>query len=234
MIFNFKTHCLFPFAILLLAAAWLLLYDPAYSKTSATPPQVLVIDAGHGGEDGGAVASNGTLESDINLAVALRLEALADFWGVNCIMTRQGPELDYPPEAETLSQMKKADQNARLALINSTPGAVLFSIHQNYYPSESPWGIQVFFGTVSDSAGLAQLTQSNMTAQLCPDNRRLASAMDESIYLINNAKCPAILIECGFISNPDERQKLETDHYQLELASVMLGSYLQYIRGIST
>lgn len=218
-------------AIIVVAVSLLPIND--LTTSSAKISHILVIDPGHGGEDGGAVAANGTLESNINLQIALRLEALSAFWGVETVMTRQHAEIDYPESAETLSAKKKADQNARLSLINSTPGAILFSIHQNYYPSESPWGIQVFYGSVAQSDALATVTQSNLTGQLCPDNRRLAAPMDDSIYLIKNAKCPAILIECGFLSNPGELEALETHSYQLELASVMLASYLQYIRGIS-
>lgn len=232
--FYFKRHYFYLFiAVISLTALSLLPAANFVQANEATSP-ILVIDPGHGGEDGGAVATNGTLESSLNLQIALKLDALSAFWGVDTVMTRQQSEIDYPEGAETLSAKKKADQNARLSLINSTPGAILFSIHQNYYPSESPWGIQVFYGSITGSDTLATVTQANLTGQLCPDNRRLAAPMDDSIYLIKNASCPSILIECGFLSNPGEREALETHSYQLELASVMLASYLQYIRGTSS
>jgi N-acetylmuramoyl-L-alanine amidase len=177
------------------------------------------------------VAPDGTLESDINLDIALRLEALAAFWGVETVMTRSTAEIDYPAEAESLAAMKRADQNARIALINETPGAVLFSIHQNNYPASSPWGIQVFYGAVTDSSVLAETLQENLTGQLCPDNRRVAEPIDEGIYLMRKAQCQSVLVECGFLSNPSDLEKLESDGYRTQLAAVMLASYLQYTRG---
>ena len=212
-----------------LAAA--LLLPETVPAGAVNSENVLVIDAGHGGEDGGAVAADGTLESDLNLDIALRLEALARFWGVETRMTRESSEIDYPSSAQTLAAKKKADQDARVSLINDTPGSVLLSIHQNNYPAPSPHGIQVFFGVNSGSEDLASAMQNNLTHQLCPENRRVAEAIDEGIYLMRKAQCRAVLVECGFLSNPDELSKLKTEDYRMELASVMLASYLQYIRG---
>ena len=235
MFFRFNYGKLIWCLLTIVALLAILLLSPVadYIQTSGEPPvQTLVIDAGHGGEDGGAVAENGTLESEINLDIALRLEALADFWGIPVVMTRSTPEIQYPENAETLSAKKKADQNARIGLIQSIPGAVLISIHQNYYPSAAPWGIQVFYGVVSGSEPLAEIAQENLTEQLAPDNRRLASPINESIYLMRKAECPAILVECGFLSNASELEKLETESYRTELAAVLLASYQEYTEGI--
>lgn len=233
MLYNYRKLIWLMLITVTVLAAVLLSQKEIMVLSGADPLfQTMVIDAGHGGEDGGAVAPNGTLESAINLDIALRLEALADFWGVSTVMTRSSEAIEYPADADTLSAMKKADQNARIKIIQNTPGAVLISIHQNYYPSAAPWGIQVFFGNVSGSEQLAGITQENLTSQLSPNNRRLASAIDEGIYLMRKAQCPAILIECGFLSNASELEKLETDSYRLALASVMLASYQQYTEGI--
>ena len=222
----------FPLAAVVLLAAAALALD-RYQAASAPPADyVLVIDPGHGGADGGAVAADGTLESDINLDIALRLEALCRFWGVDAVLTRSGGDIDYPAQADTIARKKVADQHARLALINGTPGAVLLSIHQNKYPAASPHGIQVFYGPVAGSDKLAALTQGNLTGQLCPDNRRVAAPADKSIFLMKNAQCPAVLVECGFLSNPDELLALQSDAYRTKLSVVLLGSYLQYIRGL--
>lgn len=232
--FNYRKLIWCLLAVVALLAALLLSPVTDYIQTSGEPPlRTLVIDAGHGGEDGGAVAANGTLESEINLDIALRLESLADFWGIPAVMTRSTHEIEYPESAETLSAKKKADQNARIDLIQSTPGAVLMSIHQNYYPSTAPWGIQVFYGGISGSEQLAEIAQGNLTEQLAPDNRRLASVIDESIYLMRKVQCPAILVECGFLSNMSELAKLETENYRMELAVVLLASYQQYTEGIT-
>lgn len=233
MLFKSKKLILYATMIAAMLTAMCLLPMQKHLQTSSEPlSATLVIDAGHGGADGGAVASNGTLESEINLDIALRLEALAEFWGIPTVMTRSTNEIEYPESAETLSAKKKADQDARIDLIQNTPGAVLISIHQNYYPSTAPWGIQVFFGSISGSSQLAELTQMNLTCQLAPENRRLASAIDENIYLMRKITCPAILVECGFLSNETEREKLETENYRLELAAVMLASFQQYTEGI--
>ena len=196
-------------------------------------PPVLVIDAGHGGADGGAVASDGTLESDINLDIALRLEALARFWGVTPVMTRASADIAYPSEAGSIAAKKVADQHARVGLVNNTPGAVLLSIHQNNYPAASPHGIQVFFGPVAGSDAFAQIAQGNLTAQLCPDNRRVASPIDRGVYLMKSVNCPAVLVECGFLSNPDDLQSLKSETYRTKLAAVLLASWLQYTKGSS-
>ena len=204
---------------------------PVTAASAAQQPLILILDPGHGGEDGGAIAPDGTLESDINLDISLRMDALARFWGIDTRMTRQAESIDYPSSAHTLADKKKADQNARLKLINETPGAVLISIHQNNFTAAAPHGIQVFYGDVSFGGDLAVCMQENLNQSLCPGNRRMAEPIDDGIYLMRNARCPAILVECGFLSNPEELNLLKTETYRTELAAVMLASFLQYIRG---
>ncbi len=233
MFFQSKIKWWFPLATAALIALIALASQPDAAQTAEATEPVLVIDAGHGGADGGAVAADGTLESDINIDVALRLDALARFWGIEPVMTRTGSDIDYPADATSISAKKVADQHARVELINSTPGAVLISIHQNNYPAASPFGIQVFFGSAPGSDEFALLLQENMTAQLCPNNRRVASPVDDSIYLMNKIGCTAVLAECGFMSNPNDLENLKTGTYRLQLAAVMLASYLQYIRGLA-
>lgn len=218
------------FAPVLTAAILLSVAKPSV-PLSATQPPVLILDPGHGGEDGGAVAADGTLESGVNLDIALRLEALSRFWGIDTRMTRRTEDIEYPASARTLADKKKADQNARLRQINDTPGAILISIHQNNYPAAAPNGIQVFYGEISPGDELAKCMQENLTQSLCPDNRRVAEPIDDGIYLMRNAQCPAVLVECGFLSNPAELELLKTETYRTELAAVMLASLMEYIRG---
>lgn len=215
-----------------LAVAVVLLWSSdSVVSTVSSAEATLVIDAGHGGEDGGAVAPDGILESELNLDIALRLDALARFWGVETRLTRSSAGIEYPASALTLAAKKKADQDARLEIIRSTPGAVLLSIHQNNYPASAPNGIQVFFGPVHGSEALASILQRELTEYLCPNNRRTAEAIDKDIYLMRRSDCPAVLVECGFLSNPEELTRLETDSYRMQLASVMLAAFLEYIRG---
>ena len=224
----------FPLAAAAVLAAVALAGRQADLADGAAQPPVLVIDPGHGGADGGAVAADGTLESEINLDIALRLEALARFWGLDPVMTRREEAIGYPAGADTIAKKKVADQHARLALINGTPGAVLVSIHQNNYPAASPSGIQVFYNAAPGADAFAQLAQGNLTAHLLPGNRRVAAPADPGVFLMKRTTCPAILAECGFLSNPGDLAKLRTPEYRTQLAVVLLGSYLQYIRGTIT
>lgn len=207
---------------------WAALPAAAVENAGASPP-VLVVDPGHGGLDGGATAADGSLESAINLAIALRVRALARLFGVQVRLTRDGEGLDYPPEAETVHAKKVWDQKRRVALIRQTEGAMLLSIHQNKYPDARPRGSQVLYARTPDSAAWAELTHVNLIAALCPDNRRVAAPISEDIYLMREIDCPGILVECGFLSNPQEAQKLKSPGYQLELALVLTASYLQFL-----
>lgn len=192
------------------------------------PNYVLIIDAGHGGADGGAVASDGTQESIINLSIALKIDALSRLFGINTLMTRSSEELNYPDEVSSISSKKHWDQKRRLEIINSTNDAFFLSIHQNKYPDARPSGPQVLYAHDDASKSWGELTHSLLNEKLCSHNRRLASPIQDNIYLMNNAKCPAILVECGFISNPDELAKLLSEQYQIKIAAVILSSFISY------
>lgn len=229
-----RTYMWYPLAALVLTAAIVLGTAPAALRTEAAAGDpVLIIDAGHGGADGGAVAPDGTTEDGLNLDIARRLEALCAFWGVRTVMTRVSAQLDYPDGADTLAAKKRADQHSRVELIRSVPDGVLLSIHQNNYPAAAPWGAQVFYGAAPGSEELAALIQGNLTSQLCPENRRVAERIDDGVYLMKNAGCRAVLVECGFLSNPGDLEKLESERYRTQLAAVMLASYLQYTKEIA-
>lgn len=190
---------------------------------------VLVIDAGHGGTDGGAVAADGTVESGINLAIALRMKAVAGLLGLPGVLTRSAEALDYPESASTTHAKKVWDQQQRVALINALPNAVLVSIHQNKYPDARPRGAQALYGREEGSEVLAALMQDALTRCLCPDNRRVAAPISDSIYLMKSVRCPAVLVECGFLSNPEELARLKTPDCQTQLALVLAASYLQFL-----
>ncbi len=204
-------------------------YKTTQAAIEYDPPDILIIDPGHGGADGGAVGTDGTIESGINLKIGLRLESLCHLYGVQTVMTRRLESIDYPPEADTIAKMKVSDQKARLGLIRDYPHAILFSIHQNSYPSETPKGVQVLYGPSGHSGRLAELLQENLNAALDPDSRRLAVAAGEGIYLMKHCDCTAALIECGFISNPTECKLLQSEAYQAKIAAILLGSYLQFV-----
>jgi N-acetylmuramoyl-L-alanine amidase len=195
-------------------------------STAASGP-TLIIDAGHGGDDGGAVSKNGTVESELNLDIAQRVDALAAFFGVRAVMTRETREIEYSEAATTLRARKTEDQKARLALINATPNAVLISIHQNKYPQPGPFGAQVLYAPTEGSEAFGRVMQEMLVASLPAGNRRAAVRVQETIYLMNNISCPALLVECGFLSNPAEEALLNTERYRLRLAAVIAAGYLQ-------
>ena len=214
--------------LLFLVCAVIIGLTSALPAAAASPP-VLVVDPGHGGLDGGATAADGSPESAINLAIALRLQRLAQLFGVPVRLTRAGEDLDYPAEAETVHAKKVWDQKRRVALIRQTEGAMLLSIHQNKYPDARPSGSQVLYAGTPGSAAWAELTHANLVAALCPENRRVAAPISKDIYLLREIDCPGILVECGFLSNPQEAEKLKSPDYQLELALVLTASYLQFL-----
>ena len=198
------------------------------TNISEVEPQ-LVIDAGHGGLDGGAVAADGTTESVINLEIALKMREISHLFGLNPVMTRESESLDYPETAESIHSKKVWDQNSRVDLINATNHACLISVHQNTFPDPRPSGTEVLFGKTEGSEQLAQITHAHLVSILCPENRRVAAPVSDKIYLMKNINCPAILVEGGFLSNPAEAAKLESDAYRTELALILILSYLQFI-----
>lgn len=217
-------------AIAVVAAAFVIynksavndVFNP-YSENELT----LIIDAGHGGDDGGAVSPGGMLESTINLAVAERIDYLAAFFGVKTVMTRQSHEIAYSQAASTIRERKAEDQHARLELINSTSNAVFLSIHQNEFTSPEPFGGQALYAGTKGSEEFGKKLQVLLVEHLIEGNRRSAERIQETILLMNNIECPAVLVECAFLSNPTEESLLQTDTYRTKIATVLTAGYLQ-------
>lgn len=202
----------------------------AASAPAASAGPTLIIDPGHGGLDGGAVSAvNGCTESGINLDIALKTRDICRLFGIAPVMTRSSESLDYPQEQDTIHKKKVWDQKTRAAQINAVPNALLLSIHQNNYPDARPSGTQVLYGAATGSKEFAELTHDKLSRYLCPENRRVAAPISKSIYLFQQIQCPAILVECGFLSNPGEVEKLSSPAYQRTIAVILLASCLQYI-----
>ena len=184
----------------------------------------LVIDPGHGGIDGGAIAESGAEESDINLKISLKMQALSAFLGQNCVMTRETDTDNSQGEkySEHYNLVKRAE------LTNSTPNAVLISVHQNNYPSPLVKGAEVMYSLNDKSRELGLITQDNLVTYLDTENRRVAHPAPDSLLLTSSVNCPAILVECGFMSNSDEAEKLASDEYETKLAVVLISSYIQF------
>lgn len=183
----------------------------------------LVIDAGHGGADGGASSANGIKESDINLQIALRLEQLSAFVGMEPVMTRTE---DAHLGGETFK--KSADIRARLALAEDHPGSILLSIHQNHFSDPKYGGAQVFYGAGNGSQELAEAMQQQLRTALDPDNGRQAKSGVDSAYILKNYSGVSVLAECGFLSNPQDEAALQTDSYQIRAAMAMAAAVLAH------
>lgn len=195
-------------------------------KVQEKSERTLIIDPGHGGEDGGAVAVSGTPESQINLDIALRVDQLCGLYGVKTRLLRETDVSLAGEEAHTLREKKRSDLKQRVEQANSVPGAFLLSIHQNFYESPDPHGAQVFYRPDEDSQLWAETLQATLREKLDPANSRTPSPVPEFVYLMKHISCPAVLVECGFLSNLEENQLLESAAYQKKLAAVLTTSCL--------
>lgn len=229
-----KTHLGFS-ALLLLAVAGmaLILWQGRGGVSSVLGPQligepgrVVVVDPGHGGEDGGAVAPDGTVESGLNLQIALRLDALLRFLGQDTVMTRREDVSIYSPGAETLRQKKVSDLKNRVELINTLEGAVLISIHQNSLPSSpKTHGAQAFYNGVEPAPVLATTVQERLNQCVNAENGKMPKRIPDSIYLTKNTAAPAVIVECGFLSNGSETARLRDSGHQIRLAAAVAAGY---------
>lgn len=194
----------------------------------------VVLDAGHGGEDGGAVGVNGAMEKDINLSIALELEKYLKQNHFDVIMVRDGDYSVGDQSLPTIAERKRSDTKNRLKLVEEAGECVLISIHQNHFSESKYSGAQMFYSANrEESAVLAECIRENVVSALQPENRRENKQADANIYLLNNCRVPAVLVECGFLSNPEEAQKLTEEQYQKDMAASIyngLIDYLEYLR----
>ena len=190
---------------------------------------VLVIDPGHGGFDPGAVSSDGTAESQVNLKVALRMEEIARLLGIRTDMTRREDVSTESDPSAAVRQRKNSDLQNRVAQINGVSGGVLVSLHQNSLPQvPSVHGAQVFYGETAGSLELAEAVQAALN-QTVNDRAKGVKAAGGGVYLLKKAEIPAILVECGFLSNGEETALLNTQAHQNRLAVTILASALGHL-----
>lgn len=203
---------------------------PLPNKSANAQAEVtIVLDAGHGGEDGGC-EGNGLLEKDLNLDITLRIAALLQEQGINVTLTRDTDVLLYDINSDYQGKKKAQDVRNRLKIAQSQENPVLVSIHMNYFAQTQYSGLQVWYSkNDTRSKALANLIQSNVKATLQPSNKRVTKEATSSIFLLHNATFPAVLIECGFLSNPDEARTLGDAEYRQELANVIFQSIMSYI-----
>jgi len=185
----------------------------------------LVIDAGHGGIDGGAIGINGMKESDINLDIALRLQTISSLFGEKTLMTR----IDDSMRTDAAAYSEREDLIHRTDIINSVENGVLISIHQNCYPTPQPSGAQVLYSKADGSEQLGKIMHNSIVDYLEPSNRRVAEPASDKLYITSHAECPSVLVECGFMSNFSDLQKLCDSAYQIQLSAVIFASYMEFI-----
>ena len=198
-------------------------HNQAAEADKARP--VVVIDAGHGGSDPGKVGINGQLEKDINLKITEQLKAYLEASDVEVILTRDSDQGLY---SSGDSHKKMADMRKRCEIINEAVPDLVVSIHQNSLPSSKrTHGAQVFYGKKEGSAEVANAVQLALNQTVNAGNEKTEKAIDASIFLMKNVTAPAILIECGFLSNENETALLKSGEYQQRLAVVIASGLLQ-------
>ena len=195
------------------------LLSPASNDQTITLP-VIVIDAGHGGMDGGAVATDGTLEKELNLEIAKILSELLRVSGYDAVMTRNDDTMLTTEDGAGKAKMQ--DLKQRLTIASGYPDSLMVSIHCNKFPSESCRGLQVYYSDSELAKLAADSIQGSVTGLLQPENHRQTKKADSSIYLLHRSKGAAVLVECGFLSNSEECSLLKQDNYRKKLALSML------------
>lgn len=215
-----------------------------YKNKESAPPQnelqeqepkpiypTVIIDAGHGGEDGGAIGKNGAYEKDINLEIAKKLKSKLDTLGIPCILTRSTDILLYDRNTDYEGKKKKLDLLARKEFAEKYDNAIFISVHQNSYPKEQYSGFQVYYSPNNDtSVLLANLLEKSVSEALPETRCRPSKLSTSSIYLLDKLQCPAILVECGFISNQTECIRLCNEEYQNRLCEAIVAGIIDFLQ----
>ena len=201
-----------------------------YISTVSLPAsgKTIVIDAGHGVPDEGAQSSNGTTEAETNLKIALKLQNLLEQSGCTVILTRSDENAIYDIDSKTLKQKKISDIKNRVKIGNESSADIFVSIHLNKSPQSQYDGWQTFYKEGSeDGARLAKTIQENLNKTIQKENNRIAKTIDK-VYIIKYVEIPTTIVECGFLSNPNEEKLLLEDEYQNKLAWGIYNGIIDY------
>ncbi len=203
---------------------------PCISSRTLYRPQV-IIDAGHGGVDGGATSASGTAEADINLAISIKTRDIMNLLGVSVVMTRSDRNsLDYN-EDKSIRDNKNSDLKARLKLASDNPGHDFLSIHLNKFEQSKSYGAQVFYSKNNPASKIiAEHIQQSFVSYIDSTNKRIPKESHDSIYLMKHINSPAVIVECGFLSNPEEERLLNSETYHTHVALAITKGYLDYIK----
>lgn len=201
---------------------------PVMADVTTIP--TIILDPGHGGMDGGAVGVDGIVEKEINLNICLIMREMFAVSGFDVVMTRETDISIHDEGVTGVRKQKTSDLHNRLAIVQQQPNAVFVSLHQNQFTSSSSRGAQVFYGPKNaQSQRLAQIIQDNFVEDLQPDNQRAIKEAGEDLFLMTNAECPSVLVECGFLSNHDEAHRLNDPDYQAQIAFTTYRSVLEFL-----
>ena len=193
---------------------------------------MIVIDAGHGGEDGGAEV-DGVLEKDINLSIARKLSDILRLCGCRVTEIRNEDMAVYDSDAKTLREKKVSDLKRRVEIVNGSENNILVSIHQNKFDNSAYSGAQIFYSSNDENSRiLAEDIRTAVVSLLQNDNTRELKPAGSDIYLLDNAAVPALIVECGFLSNDEERAKLMDDGYQSEMAYSIAMGVMEYLNSV--
>lgn len=199
------------------------------SDNDALP--LIIVDPGHGGEDGGTASSKGVLEKDINLSISHKVNDLLTFMGYETIMTRTEDNLIYSGTPSTMREKKVSDIQNRMKIISENPNSIFLSIHQNYFTQSKYSGAQVFYsGGNSESKAIAETLQKSIVSAIQNDNIRKVKQSGNEIYLLYHATTPAVMVECGFMSNPGEALLLCDEEYQKKMAFAIVSGITDYLK----
>lgn len=232
MVISIKKAILAIFILILVAGAVFVTVKNEIKNTSATPPlsgKRIVIDAGHGGLDGGAVSKNGVSEKDINLKIAFYLKNYLEKNGAKVIMTRSNDRSLHTDDKGSVKSKKRSDLMTRRNIANNSDADVLVSIHLNFFEQSKYKGAQVFYESVhKESLLLAQKIQSEFKSGLDENNNRQVAKIDSSKIMYQNLLLPAVIAECGFLSNPEEAELLTKKEYQEKVALCISIGIIKY------
>lgn len=206
------------------------LASSSVKETASTPAsgKVIIIDAGHGKPDEGAESSNGTTEAETNLKIALKVQNLLEENGSTVILTRSDENAIYDLDKETLRQKKVSDIRNRVKIGNNSSADIFVSIHLNKIPQQEYSGWQCFYNSKNEkSIVLAKKLQSNLNDAIQKENKRVAMKLN-SVYIMKHVEIPISIVECGFLSNPEEEKELLNDEYQNKLAWGIFNGIIKY------
>ena len=191
-------------------------------------PYTVIIDPGHGGEDPGAVAEDGTLEKDLNLSISMLIGEGLKEKGIEVVYTRIEDKMLYSEDQNIKGLRKLSDLKNRVAVAKGVDNPLFISIHMNSYGAKSLSGLQVFYSPYTGSEELGNGISSSVKASF-PSQRKRPLKKGEGIYVLEKAVGPAVLIECGFITNPEECKKLSQKEFQKELSSAIICGIIEYM-----